>query len=149
MDDPSPGGVAPIGHHGVEHLVEEDRFHKPERDERGIQQGVHANEALLFLNGGEDKVIARAMASPPPPDDAIGREGSSEIDRVKTAKDELKVEEPPNVLQSRLRTGIPRGRCRGKVPFFPLDPSHRGSYSRFLPRARGGNPDQARRAAAA
>ena len=91
-----------IGYDRMQHLVIKNVTQKPERDERLIEQRIDANDAILFLNCAENKIIARSMFASAAPHHLITTKTPAKISLIQIIENSAQIEVFPFMLQIQL-----------------------------------------------
>ena len=71
-----------VRHDRVQHFVIEDVLEEPKRNKSLIEPGIDANDAVLFLDGAENKILFRTVAAFTPPNNLVTTKTVAEMTRV-------------------------------------------------------------------
>lgn len=75
----------------MKHLVIEDVFKEPARDERLIEKWMNPNDTVFFLNRAEDEVLARPLLPSPTPHNAITTKTSPKVPLIHTIENRAQI----------------------------------------------------------
>lgn len=77
---------------GVQHLMIENVFEKPNRDEGLIEQGIDSNDAILFLDGAENKIFLGPLFAPASPHHFVTAKAAAKISFVQVIENRAQIE---------------------------------------------------------
>jgi hypothetical protein len=108
----------------IHHILEEPHWH-----ERAIEQRMNADDAILFLDGAENEVLARRQPAATTPGDFVSLERVVEKPRIQAIENRLQIK----VFSLRSKSELPLDRARARMRNFSFG-STRGHVGKTHPK---------------